>query len=451
MEHLVVELSKYIIIVLITMYTLHCFTVFRNKNRKRQSRIFDKQIILMYTIHFICYLILFLHAKNVKVVMLYLCEVIFFSIIRMVYQKVYKNLSKLVLNNMLMLLMISFVMLTRLSYNSAVRQFVFAAGSMALCLIVPFVIEKMKELEKFGWLFAVLGILALAVVLVFGRSKYGAKNWFTLFGIITIQPSEFVKILFVFFIGALLAKTSEFKQVIKVSVLAGAHVLLLVLEKDLGGALIFFVTYLVMLFVATRQTLYFLAGLAGGSGAACIAYRLFDHVKVRVSVWQNPWRVIDGKGYQIAQSLFAIGTGGWFGLGLCEGLPTSIPVSTSDFIFSAIAEELGGITAVCIVLICLSCFIMFINIAMKMKSKFYKLSALGFGTLYGFQVFLTIGGATKLIPSTGVTLPLVSYGGSSIISTVIIFSVIQGLYVLNQNEDDQFEREKKSQERRYEE
>ena len=130
-------------------------------------------------------------------------------------------------------------------------------------------------------------------------------------------------------------------------------------------------------------------------------------------------------------------------MGLTQGSPKDIPVVTSDFVFSAIAEEMGGIVALCIIFICISCFIMFVNIAMKMRTEFYKLIALGLSVIYIFQVFLTIGGVTKFIPSTGVTLPLVSSGGSSILSTLILFSIIQGLYVLNQDEVDAVEREKR--------
>ena len=117
-------------------------------------------------------------------------------------------------------------------------------------------------------------------------------------------------------------------------------------------------------------------------------------------------------------------------MGLCQGLPNKIPVVAQDFIFSAISEELGGIFALCLIMVCVSCFFMFLNIAMQMKDQFYKLVALGLGTVYAFQVFLTIGGVTKFIPSTGVTLPLVSYGGSSLLSTMILFGIIQGLYIM---------------------
>ena len=117
------------------------------------------------------------------------------------------------------------------------------------------------------------------------------------------------------------------------------------------------------------------------------------------------------------------------GRGLGKGLPTAVPVASSDFIFSAISEELGGVFAICLILVCASCFIMFMNIAMQMRDSYYKLVALGLATVYAGQVFLTIGGVIKLIPSTGVTLPLISYGGSSLLSTMIIFGVIQGLYM----------------------
>lgn len=160
-------------------------------------------------------------------------------------------------------------------------------------------------------------------------------------------------------------------------------------------------------------------------------------------VWKDPFAAYDNGGYQVAQSLFAIGTGGWFGLGLFQGEPETIPVAAEDFIFSAIAEEMGIIFALCIILVCVSCYIMFLNIAMQLHSMFYKMVALGLGTCYIFQVFLTIGGVTKFIPSTGVTLPLVSYGGSSLVSTLIMFAIIQGLYILREDEEETIERKKK--------
>ena len=162
------------------------------------------------------------------------------------------------------------------------------------------------------------------------------------------------------------------------------------------------------------------------------------------AIWSNPWADIDNTGYQITQSLFAIGTGGWFGMGLSQGLPKKIPVVEKDFIFAAISEEMGAIFAICVLLICLGCFLQFMMIATRMQAVFYKLIALGLGLEYIIQVFLTVGGVTKFIPSTGVTLPFVSYGGSSILGTFILFGIIQGLYILKRNDEEEIEMEEEA-------
>ncbi len=130
-------------------------------------------------------------------------------------------------------------------------------------------------------------------------------------------------------------------------------------------------------------------------------------------------------------------------MGLCQGSPEKIPVVKNDFIFSAICEELGGIFAICLILVCTSFFLMIVTIALKIRNPFYKLIALGLGTEYAFQVFLTIGGATKFIPMTGVTLPLVSYGGSSVMCTILMLAIIQGLYILREDEDEEIETQRK--------
>jgi cell division protein FtsW (lipid II flippase) len=215
-----------------------------------------------------------------------------------------------------------------------------------------------------------------------------------------------------------------------------------VVSKDLGTAVVFFTAYLVLVYVATKNPLYPLAGLSGGAVASVGAYYLFSHVQVRVQAWQDPFYDYKGGGYQIAQALFAICAGGWFGTGLFEGSPTAIPVATQDFVFAAICEELGGIFAICVILVCMSCFLMIVNISMRLGKKFYKLIALGLGAEYAIQVFLTVGGNIKFIPMTGITLPLVSYGGSSMICSIMMFAIIQGLYILRDDEHEQREQEK---------
>lgn len=441
MVNVLTELSKYINIVLIAVYTFLAYRVLGTSDKEKQSRIFVNMKVIIFFFHFICYAILYMNTKNYKIAVLYGMEVISLILIFSLYQWVYENLSKPVLHNMVLLLTIGYVMLTRLSYDKALKQFMIASASLFLCLVIPIIIDKFKYLTKLGWVYGGVGVVLLASVLFWGIENYGATNWLRVAGV-TFQPSEFVKIIFVFFVGALLSKRTDFSYVVCVTALAAIHVLVLVLGKDLGGALLFFVTYLIMLFVATSKPLYLFSGLSAGTVAAIIAYKLFGHVRVRVAAWQNPWNLIDNEGYQITQSLFAIGTGGWFGMGLMKGLPTSIPVVDSDFIFSAISEEMGGFFAVCLILICINCFILFINIAMKISDVFYKLVALGLSVMYAFQIFLSIGGGIKFVPSTGVTLPFVSYGGSSMLSSVIMFSIIQGLYVLSQDRNRNVEKSK---------
>ena len=213
------------------------------------------------------------------------------------------------------------------------------------------------------------------------------------------------------------------------SVIAAVHVLILVLSRDLGSALIYFVTYIIMLYAASRKVIYVGLGLGGGAAAAFLGYKLFAHVRVRVKAFLDPLSVIDNEGYQVSQSLFAIGTAGFFGMGLYQGSPLTIPVVTKDFIFSAIAEELGGIFAILLILLYAGLYLLFLNIAMQLDDMFDKLLALGLGTTVATQVFLAVGGGLNALPSTGVTLPLVSYGGSSLVCTFLCFSVIQGLYL----------------------
>lgn len=434
MTDLIVEAGKYLMIFLFALYTYECFAAFRGKlSDEKKNGIYRRQMILMYLIHLIAYVVIYAVTDDILMIFFYAFQVMFVAITISCYHLFYEHASGLLMNNMCMMLLIGFIMLTRLTVDKAVKQFVIAAVAMVITLIIPVLIRKVKGLRQLPWLYAAAGIMALSVVAILGATSYGAKLSISLAGI-SIQPSEFVKIIFVFFVACMLYEQTDFKRVCITTVIAALHVLILVASKDLGGALIFFITYLVMLYVATRKIFYFAGGILVGSIASVIAYQIFSHVQVRVLAWQDPLSVIDNEGYQICQSLFAIGTGGWFGMGLYQGMPEKIPVVEQDFIFSAISEELGGIFALCLLMVCVSCFLMILNIAMQMKEQFYKLIALGLGTVYGFQVFLTVGGVIKFIPLTGVTLPLVSYGGSSLLSTMIMFAIVQGLYILRQDE-----------------
>ena len=432
MELYVSEFSKYVITLLIALYTYESFAVFRKKQESDRNGIYTRQNILMFGLHFvICFEtgdITYLFFYAFQQIVLYATVILF----RMLYPKT----NRLLVNNMCMLLTVGFVILTRLSLGKAIRQFIIVMISLVIALVIPFFVSRFRFLKEWKWIYAAAGIVALGIVLVLGQTTYGSKLSYTIAGL-TFQPSEFVKIIFVFFVASALYKAAGFFEVFTTAVIAAAHVIILVCSKDLGSALIFFVVYVLMVVVASRNWLYLLAGVSGGSVAAYLAYRVFPHIQVRVQAFKDPWSVIDSTGYQITQSLFAITSGGWFGLGLFKGTPESIPFVEADFIFSAITEELGLLFALCVILICVSSFVMFMNISMNLKDKFYQLTAFGLGVTYIFQVFLTIGGGCKFIPLTGVTLPFISYGGSSVLTTLIMFSITEGLSMIQEEEAEE--------------
>lgn len=434
MTNLIIQISKYLIIVLMALYTFQCYTVFQKKDDEAREYLFLRQNMLMFCMHFVAFTVLYLEMTETTILLFYAAQVLYLAAVLILFRNLYPLASRLLINNMCMLICIGMIMITRLSYAQSVKQFKIAVIATAVALLVPLIIRKLRFITKMYWLYVFAGIGLLALVAIMARSTYGAKLSFDL-GFISIQPSEFVKIIFVFAIAGLLSHARDFRRIVIATALAALHVLILVVSKDLGSALIFFVTYLVMLFVSTRNPFYVLAGILAGSGAAVGAYFLFAHIRVRVHAWQDPFTDYQGGGYQICQSLFAISAGGWFGTGLCQGSPDVIPFVAQDMMFSAISEELGSIVGICLILVCMSCFIMFVNIAMQLSNRYYRLVAVGLGTTYAVQVFLTVGGGIKLIPLTGVTFPLVSYGGSSMLSTLIMFSIVQGLYMLRRDEE----------------
>lgn len=440
MNRLISEISRYLIILLIAIYTYYNFRFFSMKSEEDRNRACARQLVCMFMLHFLANLVIILHTGSEMLILFYGVQVLFFLCYIFLYRFFYRNVSRILVNNVCMLLCTGFIILTRLNPEKAMRQFAIVAVSAVVTWIIPFIIDRVWQLVKIPWVYGSLGLLILVVVCFVGNTSYGAQLSLTV-GRISVQPSEFVKISFVFFVATMFYRSTEFKSVAVTTAVAAGHVLILVLSRDLGSALIFFVTYLMMLFVATSNWLYLGCGTAGGAAAAFAAGKLFSHVRRRVEAWRDPWSDIDDKGYQIAQSLFAMGTGGWFGMGLYGGMPEKIPVVDKDFVFAAVSEELGAIYAVCILLICLGCFLQFMMIATKMQAMFYKLIAFGLGTMYITQVFLTVGGVLKFIPSTGVTLPFVSYGGSSILSTFILFNIIQGLYILKRGEEEEDEEE----------
>lgn len=436
MINLVVDLSIYIFLILIICFMYYNFRAINVDIRNSiYEDISNSQRIIILLALFVGFSLLYLENLDIKYIYLFGQEFLFLIIFFMLYDKCYKFASKTLINNVFFLLVFSYIMITRLSYTKGVRQFYWSILSSFFVLIIPIIIKKIKILLLLKWTYAVIGFVILITVFFFGKTIAGAKNWIII-GEFSFQPSEIVKIIYIFFIAALFRRKQEVKSVIHGSLVTVGYIFMLILQKDLGTALIFFIIYMVMLYVATSNALYFFGGLVSAIFASIIAHWKFSHVRVRVEAWLNPWEDISGNGHQIAQSLFAIGTGGWFGLGLGKGLPHKIPVVETDFIFSAISEEFGSIFAIGLIMIMLFVFMIGFNIAKKNNHGFYALSAVGLSCAYAFQVFLIIGGVTKLIPLTGVTLPFVSYGGSSLLSSFFMLSIFQSLYIMNEEEYD---------------
>lgn len=450
MGEYVIELSKYFICGMMVLYTLSCLYAFRYAGDGRKRPVYVIQNILMFMIQTLCFVDLILvsrgsttylfeesntgaYSNSVLYLFLFAFVEVFLLAVVFLVPAIYEDCNRQLLNNMCMLLGIGLMMISRLSYLRAIKQYVIVLVSLIISLLIPFIFSKVRFLKQITWLYAAAGIVLLSAVLIMGEVTRGSNISVEIAGL-SFQPSEFVKIIFIFFLAGALWEDTSFLRVALTAVLAGIHVIVLVLSKDLGGALIFFIAYVLVVFVATRNYLYLLAGVVGGSAAAVAAYRLFSHVRVRVLAWQNPWSYIDNQGYQITQSLFAVGSGSWFGMGLLKGDPTVIPFVSADFIFSSICEELGVVFGICLILVCVSCFITIMQIALRIHDRFYQLIVYGIGAMYIFQIFLTVGGGIKFIPLTGVTLPFISYGGSSVMSTMMMFFVIQGIYIRLQQE-----------------
>ena len=440
---ILVEISKYVLLFFMMMFTWGVYRALGAKDKETRSKRLRGQLVWMILFNFVAYLVLYIQTWDITMIVMYGAIALYIILTQILYHVLYSRASFILLNVMSMLLSIGLVIQTRLGVTTAMRQLMIASAATVISLFIPVFIRKVKGLQNIGMFFAILGILLIGAVFAFAK-VYGGGKLSVEIGGITFQFSEFVKITFVFFIAGMLREVTDFRQVLKVTVLAGIHVVILVISTDLGAALIYFVAYMVMVCVATHKLRYAFLGLGGMAAASYVAYKLFYHVQVRVQVWMDPFADYQGTGYQIVQALFAVVAGGWFGTGLMQGSPASIPLVKEDFTFAAICEEMGILFAICLILLCMGLYLVIINIAMKLNNQFYKLIAIGLGTEYAFQVFLTIGGTTKFIPMTGITLPLISYGGSSVMCTIFMLAIVQGLYVLRKDEGVEDEERQKA-------
>lgn len=285
MINVIVELSKYIILTLMIVYTFHCFYTVRQPDEEERNELLRQQLILIFFIDFTAFLVIYLKTFDYKVVRFYIEMQIFFAVIQILYRVLYKKASLLLLNNMCMLLSVGFIMLCRLDITMATKQLLVAAGASAVALAIPVMIRKMRFLRKLTWIYAGIGVVLLGAVFLLARTSYGAK--LTHFGCAAIRgDQDYLCILY----GTFLSRDTSLKAVVQVSAVAAFHVGILVLSRDLGSAVIFFVAYLVMVYVSTRNVGYLGLGLVGGSGAAVVAYHLFGHVRQRVSAWKVRWQ-----------------------------------------------------------------------------------------------------------------------------------------------------------------
>jgi cell division protein FtsW (lipid II flippase) len=306
-------------------------------------------------------------------------------------------------------------------------------------LIVLF-FRNYHRLFDYKYLLALAAVVLIASTFTpFGYEVNGARLWVAI-GPVNFQPSEFARIaLVIFFAGYLADKrdvmTATSRTFLRIQIPAlkyfgpvalvwAASLGLLVFEKDLGSSLLFFAVPLLMLYTATGRIAYVLLGGILFSIGSLMTYFLFGHVRLRVQSWLDPWEDPDGTGFQILQSIFNIADGGMTGTGLGAGFSQTIPEVETDFIFSAIASELGLLGATAVLLAFLAFVYRGIKISLLASDESSKLLAFGLTAMFALQTLVIVGGVTKAIPVTGITLPFVSYGGSSVVGSFILTALL---------------------------
>lgn len=315
---------------------------------------------------------------------------------------------------------------------------VVAIGAFGLTLML---VRRIRTLTRYHYTFGLitLGLLMLPLLPGVGATINGARLWVRAFGL-SIQPGELAKLTMVIFLAgyldrkrALLSVATyrvgpfllpEPRHLAPVLSAAGIALLIMVAQRDLGSSLLFLSVFVTVLYVATGRLAYPAIGGAAFGFGAFIAYHLFGHVRLRFSIWLDPWADVTGDGYQLAQALFALGTGGLTGTGLGLGRPNDIPFAATDAIFAILGEELGLLGTTAVLLLFLLLVARGFKIAMTAPDEVGSLAVAGLTAILGFQVFVIVGGITRVVPFTGITLPFVSYGGSSLLSNYILLALL---------------------------
>ena len=334
-----------------------------------------------------------------------------------------------------------YITISRLDRELARLQSLWIALGVGAFVLTLMLVRRVSILERYRYTFLFFGVAALLLPLVpgVGYELNGARLWVGI-GPVNLQPGEVAKVLVVIFFAAYLVDKRELlragtrrlagmrlpdpKHLGPLLLAWGVSIVVMVQEKDLGSSLLFFAVFAAMLYMATERAAYLVAGLGLFVTGALIAYQLFSHVEVRISTWRNPWPVAGDEGFQITQSWFAFGTGGFAGTGLGLGSPEKIPNAPTDFVFAAIGEELGLLGTAAILIAFLLMMGTGFRIAVQADRAFSQLFAAGLTTIVAIQTFLILGGVTRLIPLTGITLPFISYGGSSLIANFVIVALL---------------------------
>ncbi len=330
-----------------------------------------------------------------------------------------------------LLLTMGVVMICRINYDRGLRQILWYLVSLVAFYVAYVIFRYVKNLNRLKWFYYFVGILLFAVTLVFGTVINGARNWIVI-GNFNIQPSEIIKLFFIFFLACYYSSRERtlfgrIKERYAVMLCVYSYLGFLVLQREWGIMLLFFFTYIAMEYMFEGDVKILVLNIALTFLASWVGYMVMNHIKVRVQMWLNPWEDITGKGYQIGQSLFAIASGGFFGTGIGQGRPDYIPEVHSDFIFSAICEEMGLFGGIAVIMMFFIFTYRGIKIALKLHDGFDKCIATGITIMFGFQTFIIIGGVIKMIPMTGITLPFISYGGSSLLSSFVSLGILQAI------------------------
>ena len=326
----------------------------------------------------------------------------------------------------------------RLDENDAFRQGLWIVIGLAAFAATLFLLkDDFRRLESYKYLFGLgaIGLLLLPAVPVLGRTVNGARLWIHV-GSIQVQPGELAKICLILFLAGYLREKREVLAQLRLKDLGplfliwGCAMLVLVVTNDLGGALLYFGIFLAMLYVATAQAWFVLAGGALFVGGAAALYTVIPRVKERVQIWLDPWDDPFGQGYQAIQSLYSIANGGFGGTGFGQGTYTDadghrlIPSLNTDLIYSALAQELGLVGICGFLLVYMLFAARGFRISLLAQDGFSKLLAVGLTFAFTLQAFLIIGGIIRIVPLTGITLPLVSYGGSSIVANFVLLALL---------------------------